>query len=129
MKKLPDKYRYRYREEWSRWESIEKNWELIGQKGGLHLHVSDYGTAPDRRMSEQFYAGLEVHYRAPPPGTDRAPDHNHCWLLEAPCWHDGSSMYPREKYVPMLEAGKSNEEIFASLARDADRYFEEKKDE
>lgn len=120
---LPREYRYQFRCRLfaGHWEY---NWELIGAKGGLHLHIS----GPHHYSGEDHWsAGLEYHGRGPRHGDNAPPNHDECWLLHCPCWHDGTSLYAEERYLPMFHAGEFGA-IFRYLAADARRYFEETPD-
>lgn len=76
------------------------HYEVIGAKGGMHLHITDFGD-DNPYVSERYSGGLEVHYRSPPDYmTDRPPSHDVCWLLKCPCWHDGTSLYVSEVLIP-----------------------------
>lgn len=101
---------------WSKpFGSVRHHWELIGPQGGLHFHASEY----DGRWS----CGLEFHsYRNP---GDEPPSQVHCWLLKAPCWHDGTSLYADTLWQRIeSDARESNHEaIFRCLEREADEYF------
>jgi len=45
------------------------------------------------REDEKPSGGIELHYQIPPDYMDdQAPSHQDCWLLNSPCWHDGSSL-------------------------------------
>lgn len=68
-------------------------WSVVGEAGGLHLWITVGGTRP--------YGGVEIHYRTPPDYmSDKEPSQEHCWLLDGPCWHDGSSLYAEEVWIP-----------------------------
>lgn len=73
-------------------------WTCIGRHAALHLHISGpYGSDGEPRWS----AGLETHYRQPPDHmANDAPSHEECWLIGGPCWHDGTSLYAEERYLP-----------------------------
>lgn len=120
---LTREYRYQFRcelvdGEWT------YNWELIGEKGGMHLHIH----GPHHYSGEDHWsAGLEYHSRAPRHGDNEPPDHDECWLLCAPCWHEGTSLCAREAYLPLFYAGLFGL-IFSRLAVEARRYFEETPD-
>lgn len=115
---LNDDYTYEYREtfrlgRWTYW------YQIVGRHGGVHLHISHWGDNPD-----DYTAGLEYHYRVPPDYmATKPPSHNQCFLLESPCWHDGTSMYAMDHYLPMHRSGNCKESIFLSMVNDANRAF------
>jgi hypothetical protein len=100
------------------------NYMLIGANGGLDLHFS--GPYIDGRLS----GGLESHRRRPTVyDCDKPPSHDVCWLIKCPCWHEGTTLYAEEVYLPLFKK-KEHEKIFRKLTRDAVRYLDdEAKDE
>lgn len=73
------------------------DWFVIGARGAIHLHISEPSDA-----KYDCVAGLEFHYRSPPDYMeDQAPSHDVCWVLKCPCWHDGTSLYAHEFYLPI----------------------------
>lgn len=103
-----------------RFGSPKHCWICIGPKGATHLHISgphgDFG----------YSAGLEAHYRTPPEYmADQAPSHDDCWVLKAPCWHDGTSLYASEVALPLwLSNPHDHDGIFAWLEREYASRFE-----
>jgi len=93
-------------------------WSVVGPKGGLHLRITDYGERANR-LGPRYDSGLEVHWRTPLWSTrDEAPIADHCWLLQCPCWHDGSSLIATEKWIPKWLADPHNHDaIFEELSR------------
>lgn len=102
--------------------SVRHQWELIGPRGGVHLFaiISDRHSDP--------VGGLETHWMLEPPDymSESAPSQMRCWLLNCPCWHDGTSLYASETLwpivEPMLRAG-DHKSVFRLLEREADRAF------
>ena len=77
-------------------------WSCKGEKGGVHIWAQ---FTEEPICGEKCYGGIEVHYPFKP--YDFAPDephHDKCWLLDGPCWHDGSSLYFSERIQPMVES-------------------------
>jgi hypothetical protein len=107
---------------WSKpFGSVRHQWELIGGKGGLHFHASEY--------KGDWSCGLEVH-RLAPQSSDVPPSQVPCWLLHAPCWHDGTSLYATESVWPIIEGAVKrgdHDYVFKVLEREADGYFNERK--
>lgn len=116
---LPRKYRFEMKQ-YFRYGTWEREWALVGRHGGVHLHIS----GPHKYdNTENWSAGLEFHYRNPPDYMENdAPSHDECWLLHCPCWHDGTSLYAQERYLPMALAG-DDAGILRSMTRDADEKF------
>ena len=72
-------------------------WSVVGRHGGMHLWIRGY--LLDGTMT--WSGGIEMHYRTPPQYMEHdAPSHDCCWLLQAPCWHDGSSLQATEEWIP-----------------------------
>jgi len=72
-------------------------WSVAGERGGIHVSI----WATDIRPSG-YIGGIEIHWRNRPDWMDRSePDHEHCWLLNGPCWHDGSSLQATEYWIPL----------------------------
>lgn len=100
--------------------SARHSWEIVGPKGGVHFHVSmtdGYGDT----------AGLEFHFMAPPSGMENdAPSQLKCWLLNCPCWHDGTSLYASETLWPMIKpmlANGDHDTIFRFLQQEYESHF------
>lgn len=74
-------------------------WTAVGERGGVHIHATP---SPLKFHDEEFYGGIEVHSRKQVYVGDKEPSQAHCWLLDGPCWHDGSSLYFSENIEPML---------------------------
>lgn len=74
-------------------------WSLANKDGGIHISAN---VTPFRGQRE-WMGGCETHYAKCPDYMDPdKPSHEHCWVLGAPCWHDGSSLYFSENVAPML---------------------------
>lgn len=112
---LPRKYRYALNLN-SRFGKWNYSYELVGSKGALNLRISGPHVYDG---AEHWNAGLETHSRTPMNG-DTAPDHAECWLLKCPCWHDGTSLYAQEEYLPMV-LRDDHDGVFRQMVRDADR--------
>ena len=69
---------------------------VVDESGGMHFHV---------RLSDHSDCGIERHgRRAIGSNTTAEPTHTYCWLLEGPCWHDGSTLVAREYWLPTFIA-------------------------
>jgi hypothetical protein len=122
---MQDRYTKKYVKEW-RIGQWEHRYEIIGAHGACHLSIQPY------RLSDgpiEHSAGLEMHYRRPPKYmNDCAPSHAKCFLLEGPCWHDGTSLYAQEYFVPMFLRG-DEDGIFSEMIRWCDGRLEEEKEQ
>lgn len=76
-------------------------WCVVTARGGVHVWASQY--KPSKDAPPEYTGGIEVHYRTPPSYmADQPPSHDECFLLKAPCWHDGSSLQFEERWLPMF---------------------------
>lgn len=78
----------------------EHIWALIGNKGAIHIHAS----LSEWSGEYSWIGGIEVHSAEQPEYRGEQPDHEHCWLLGKPCWHDGTSLGFTERVADMLPA-------------------------
>lgn len=112
---LPRQYRYRYTAGLfvGTWRHM---FIAIGAHGAVHFHTACH----HYDNKDNWSSGLEFHWRVPPPGMqNQPPSHDQCEILKCPCWHDGTSLYADEHYLPMFIRGDAGA-IFRSLASDAD---------
>lgn len=116
--------------EYSRTEDGRHTWKYVSAKGGVHIWAQE--VKPELRgvLFDKFYGGIEVHWRKKPDWVSRdEPDHAHCWVLDAPCWHDGSSLQFDEQIAPVLKATDNLEnatEIVRYICKDwHDEHFGE----
>jgi hypothetical protein len=83
-------------------ETTRHMWTAIGDKGAIHIWAEPV-PSEGWRWPEEYYGGVEKHSKTPVYdfNSDK-PDHEECWLLKCPCWHDGSSLYFSERIEPLL---------------------------
>lgn len=74
-------------------------WGLTGPRGGIHVNAWE-STGGFR--DERWYGGIEGHSPVRRDYDSEKPSHEHCWLIEKPCWHDGSSLQFSEQIAPYL---------------------------
>lgn len=119
---LPRRYRYQLRVHLfaNLWRY---DYELIGACGGLNLHISGPHVYDN---SEHWSAGLELHSRTPLV-ENTPPSHDECWLLKCPCWHDGTSSYAQEHFLPMVLSG-DHERVLREMIYYADEQWPTKGD-
>ena len=112
---LPTQYRCSVKRSFTAWGSVTTSFDIIGDVGALSLNINEYD--PGKEPS----AGLETHSRY---SLGCAPSHDQCHVLGgAPCWHDGTSLYASEHWLPMFKH-VSDEEMLRLLCREADEQFE-----
>ena len=73
-------------------------WALKNDAGAIHIHAA----LSEFRGEHSWIGGVEVHSPVPFEYSSKEPNHEHCWLLGGPCWHDGTSLYFSENIAPML---------------------------
>lgn len=77
----------------------EHVWMLVNETGAIH--VSARWSSFDGRS--EWLGGIECHYASPPDYySDTPPHHERCWILQKPCWHDGTSLGFSEQIAPYL---------------------------
>lgn len=94
---------------------------VVGERGGMHFWFHEDSDG-------EKHGGIEQHSRKPMYDWDRAPSNDKCWLLDGPCWHDGSSLQAEEFWIPLYNAtasrGGSFEAIFLALEGEYRRQFD-----
>ena len=78
---------------------LEHLWALTGKHGAVHIsaRLHEWDGRPE------WSGGIECHFAAAPDYREgEEPNHEHCWLLGKPCWHDGSSLYFSENIAQKL---------------------------
>ena len=114
---LTDRYCYNY-VAYLQHGSWRHQWEIVGSRGGASLHVSGSHRFDGR---DNWAADLELHSRTPLDG-DKPPSHDRCWLLHAPCWHLGTSLYAQEVFLPLAHEGDYHR-IFCRMIEWADDHL------
>ncbi len=116
---------YIYRERITRL-GYERIWTTLGAAGATHLHIEDYPADYVAKYGEKYFGGIEIHYReAPHYMKNDAPSQDTCWILKAPCWHDGSSLQASEKWIPLWQVDPNNHDrMFKALADDYSMRFD-----
>ncbi len=102
------KFRSKY-EYTKRWGNPAHTWSVVCAAGGMHLHITDHGEEHGQKYGERYSGGIESHSRTPT--SDTPPDHDNCWLLGCPCWHDGSSLQASEYWIPLFLSDPNNHEM------------------
>jgi len=91
-------------------------WSAVFGLGGVHLHIHDSGK---NAKYGRYHGGIEIHRRTPPEHCRfDAPDHDNCWLIKGPCWHDGSSLQVDEFWLPFwLTSPHDHDRMFAAISK------------
>jgi hypothetical protein len=87
----------------------------------------------DKKLSygEKGYGGVEVHYneKSKPEYLSEGSYHEQCLQNNGKCWHDGSSLWAIEYWIPYVMP-KGDDSIWRKLESTAlERFFKEKDDE
>jgi len=91
--------KYEYRRLWGNPYHL---YSCVGAIGAVHLHITDHGDEHAEKYGERYSGGIEGHWRYAI--ANRPPDHALCPFLNAPCWHDGSSLQATETWIPLWRA-------------------------
>ncbi len=117
-------YRHKY-EMFFRYGHLTHVWSVEIAAGAVHLYISDYGEKREKHFVDRYSGGVQYHWRYPPEHRpNAAPQHHDCPYTHGVCWHDGTSTYATEHYIPMIEhmpIDSVHEMVFRSLERDAER--------
>jgi hypothetical protein len=90
-----------------RHNAIEFNIVVEGDAGAIQFHFMsidsrDPGIARLVSDNGQFMSlGVEMHKKT----AKGEGNHEHCWLLNAPCYHDGTSLWASETVMPAFISG------------------------
>ena len=118
------KYRCKY--EFTAEFSERHTWSIVGRHLGIHLHITDLSKMPGVDLDGRLSGGVEYHFRQPPEHMkDEAPSQDRCWLLKAPCWHDGSSMQVSDVWIPHWLEFRGAPDEHARMFRLLEREVEE----
>jgi len=121
--KFHKRYKCKFTKEWYVTDWVYR-WEVVGALGGAHLHIHPY---TDIQGVVSYSAGLEAHFIRPPASrAGEAPNYLDCAVVKGWCWHDGTSMYASDHFVPLFVAKVDDEEIFQEIARWAADVFEDR---
>lgn len=83
--------------------------QVIGEDGGCEFHFSC--ADEERRIYGDgaiTSGGFECHFKAssrPEYYADHAPHHTDCPVTGGDCWHDGTSLWAREHWLPGMASG------------------------
>lgn len=76
-------------------------YDVVCAKGGVTLHLTHNLKA--EHPFPKWHGGLEVHHAFPI--KDCPPDHPQCSVINRPCWHDGTSLWVEESFIPGWKPG------------------------
>lgn len=99
------RYSYRLDEFVGQWTH---RYIVEGSVGAIEFHVTDC------LYEGRHSCGLEIHSTITTNG--RRPDHGQCAAVSMrPCWHDGTTLYAVEKFLPMWLEMRNSPDAFLSL--------------
>jgi hypothetical protein len=110
--------------------SGRRGWSVVGQWGGLTFWCCPNCEEIQNRWGERHYGGVESHYNAAskPDYLDDLSRHAACEVNGGECWHDGTSLWASEYWIPYILPG-GDESIYCELERHyAERMRPEKQD-
>lgn len=86
-------------------DSMHFRFGVVGEHGAVELQFRVLtGDAIHELLDRVGAAGLEKHSRTPFEYSDKSkPDHADCWLIGGPCWHDGTSLWASEYWMPNFQ--------------------------
>jgi len=82
----------------------EHIWSLVGERGGIHVNAWLAPPIKGYYAEHRWLGGIEGHSPIPREYESETPSHEHCWLIDGPCWHDGSSLQFSEQLAPWFPA-------------------------
>jgi hypothetical protein len=84
----PSRFEYRFSIDG---ENERHDWIVTGEHGAINIWAENRAGAGD--YGRYWIGGIEGHAKKAADYQDAAtPSQELCWLLLAPCWHDGSSL-------------------------------------
>lgn len=98
---------------------------VVGEKGGVEFVLAVSIKDPLPEYSDRLTGwGLEIHSRTPFDCSDNdAPDHADCRFIDGPCWHDGTSLWASEYWLPGFQEG-GTDWLWPRLEREYAERFE-----
>lgn len=115
MSELNNDYNYRYSLT-SRFGGWHHRYIIETAHGALELQITEYPDGLGTSTLEES-GGVESHFRSPPDYmAERPPSHHKCDALGGnPCWHDGSSTWAVEHFIPLWKVRSDEREMFRWL--------------
>jgi len=84
------------------------SFSLVGKLGAMEFWFRQ-STSPI--TGNKYYGGVEKHMSSCPEDWwgGKEPSHKECHVLgDKPCWHDGTSLWAEEHWIPGMLQGGSN---------------------
>ncbi|MCF0075463.1 hypothetical protein LZD49_33600 [Dyadobacter sp. CY261] len=98
-----------------------EEWCVTGEYGSLSFWVSAHTSELSLSWGETHYGGVENHYneKSKPSYLDESAKHTDCNYNGGLCYHDGSSLWAEEHWIPYI-LPRGNEGIWQEL----EHYYE-----
>lgn len=77
-----------------------KEWGISGEFGSISFWIERDSSSSSR----EFYGGVEFHYneKSKPDYMSEGSHHKICMQSGGECWHDGTSLWASEYWIPMI---------------------------
>jgi hypothetical protein len=84
--------------------SGRREWAVTGEFGSLSFWCSPTQEDTSGFFDGEFYGGVETHYneQSKPAYLDDKSKHNDCHVNGGECWHDGTSLWASEYWIPSV---------------------------
>jgi hypothetical protein len=103
------------------------DWIVEGQEGAINFWMKRM-PAEVKDSPNDWYGGIEIHYRTPPDYMSGAPSHHDCPYTGSICWHDGSSLQAENNWIPLWSDWTDVPKILSMLECDYCQRFNVKED-
>ena len=81
----------------TRTKGRSQGWAAVGEHGGVEFWFDEHD-----RIGK--LGGVETHWSHDPPDyMDGGPHHTDCEVTGGNCWHEGTSLWASEHWIPMYE--------------------------
>lgn len=93
-----------------------KEWIITGEYGSLSFWVREQSPFIREKFGDQYFGGVETHYneKSKPDYLDDNSLHDICHANNDKCWHDGTSLWASEHWIPYI-LPHGNERIWLEL--------------
>lgn len=81
-----------------------KEWSVTGESGSVSFWVCETVSELSIKWGERFFGGVETHYnkKSKPDYLDKNSHHESCLHNAGECWHDGTSLWASEYWIPHI---------------------------
>lgn len=84
--------------------SGRREWCVTGEFGSLSFWVTPVRPESVENFGAEYYGGVETHYneKSKPDYIDDKSGHDDCHANSGKCWHDGTSSWASEYWIPYV---------------------------